>query len=274
MEERTAQKRDKIKNAVQLICAGILLALFLVFSLLNIEYSSDARTNRLIRSALPLIFGVGVVAIALVRMKIKLFSKPQRLLFLLPCFLVAVNNFPFASYFAGESVFLSPTAGQVALFALYCLLVGLFEEGVFRGIVFPILAEKLLHNKRGFLLAFVLSSLLFGLVHLFNLFAGASVGGTFLQVGYSTLIGGLCAFALIQTKNILCCAAVHAVYNFCGLLLDGNLGLGGGIVFTLPTTLMMAVVGVMVGVFVLWKTFTYPEDERKLLYRKFGITEE
>ena len=93
------------------------------------------------------------------------------------------------------------------------------------------------------------------------------------QVGYTILTGGLFAFCLIKTKNILCCAVVHAVYNFCGLLMgaESALGLGTGVVFDLGTVITMLIVSVLVGGFILYKVFTYTEKERIELYAKLAV---
>jgi hypothetical protein len=123
-------------------------------------------------------------------------------------------------------------------------------------------------DKKGLVKTFFLSSVVFGGMHIFNILAGAGVGATILQVGYSTLTGGLFAFVLIKNKNILMCALAHAVYDFCGLLLPK---LGSGTVFDWQTSLTMAVVAVAVGAFVLYSLWKYPETEREELYKKLGF---
>ena len=152
------------------------------------------------------------------------------------------------------------------LFFVYCIAIGLFEEVIFRGILFSILADCFGKDRKGFIKTFVISSLIFGAAHLFN---GFSLG-TILQVGYSILTGGLFAFCLVKTKNILCCALAHGVYNFCGLLFDSMQGLGSGVVFDLGTVLTMVVVSVSIGVFVLYKVYHYAEAEREDLYARLN----
>ncbi|MBQ8284632.1 MAG: CPBP family intramembrane metalloprotease [Clostridia bacterium] len=213
----------------------------------------------------------GMIAVVLImyRFGLKLFKKLQNWLYLLPCLLIAVDNFPFYSYFQGNMRFVDRSLSSVLLFAGYCLVIGMFEECVFRGLIFSILAGYFSKDKAGLIKTFVISSVLFGLAHIFNVFGG-NVGGTLLQVGYTTLTGGLFAFALIKTKNVLCCGIIHAVYNFCGLLLSEQ-GLGGGIVFDLGTGIIMAVISVCVAVFVFYSLYTYKEDELTVLYSRLGI---
>ncbi len=217
--------------------------------------------------------GATAAILLMVRLKIRLFGKPQNWLYLLPCLIIAIDNFQFGAYFNGrmELVYRKPT--DILLFGAYCLSVGLFEECVFRGLIFALLVDVLPQNKRGFLFTYVISSLVFGLFHIFNGFSG----GALLQAGYSTLTGGLFAFCLIKTKNILCCAVVHGLYNFCGLLFGAYnpsqciIGLGSGVVFDKATVVTMVIVSVLVGLFVLYKVFAYSDKERVELYQKLGV---
>lgn len=210
------------------------------------------------------------------RLNVRLFGKPQKWLYLVPCLIVAIDNFQFSAYFHGEMTLVHDKPTDILLFGGYCLSVGLFEECIFRGVFFALLADAFPHNKKGFLWTYFLSSAIFGLTHIFN---GFSVG-TLLQMGYSVLTGGLFAFCLIKTKNVFCCAFVHGLYNFCGMLFSefdagkGFIGLGSGVVFDTGTVITMLIVSLLVGIFVLYKVMTYTERERAVLYEKLGVKSE
>lgn len=246
-----------------------------VFSFFDFSYSDNERIDRLLTLSMPLVFASVLSVCLLIREKSGLFRLPKKLVFALPCLLVAVNNFPFCSYLSGKSVFADIGKTEVAVFTLYCALVGFFEECVFRGVVFALFADRFSKNHKGVLLTFFSSSVTFGFAHVLNLFTGASPVSVVMQIGYSVLIGGLCAYALLKTKNIIVCAFVHALYDFCGLLLDGEIGLGTGIVFDFPTIILTVCIGVAVASFVLYEVFSYSEEERVILYRRlgFGVSE-
>ena len=72
----------------------------------------------------------------------------------------------------------------------------------------------------------------------------------------------------MKAKNILLCALIHGGYDFAGLLLPK---LGGGAVFDWQTMAIMAVVGVAVGLFVLYAVWKYSDEERIELYEKLGF---
>lgn len=255
------------------IIYAVIVALFLLtalFEFLPIEYTQNTVHNRFIKKTIPLIFGIAAVYLLLYKNGSKLFSKPQNLLYFIPCLAVAVNNFPFISYFAGKMQLLHTEALDVTLFLVYCIAVGLFEEGVFRGILIPFVASYFSKDKKGLWLTLIISSAVFGGIHLFNLAYGAGIGATLLQVCYSFLTGGMFAFILIKTKNVFLCAFTHTVYNVAGLLCSTD-GLGAGVVFDLPTGICMGIVAVVVCIFVLISVHKYSKEEQAELYQKLGF---
>lgn len=97
---------------------------------------------------------------------------------------------------------------------LDCAMTSILEEFVFRGVVLGALLKGWGQKQCGKLGAVVVSSILFGLVHLINL-AGdpAALFEVLGQVGYSTLIGILLAAAVLRTGGLVFSVAVHALFN-------------------------------------------------------------
>jgi membrane protease YdiL (CAAX protease family) len=170
----------------------------------------------------------------------------RALLFILPCMAIAVNNFPFLAYMRGDA-YISGGKTEIILFAIMCIGVGLFEELAFRGCVFTLILKNRRKTVKEIFVSIALSSGIFGMIHLTNLFAGASPASVFLQIGYSFLIGGMCSMVLIKTGNIFCSAAVHAVYNFAGLIIPT---LGGGNMLNLPTVIVTALLAIAVAIYI------------------------
>lgn len=264
-------KKQKIRDSILIISIVLLCTASVVLDFLRIPYLKDALRNGLLSKIIQQTCGCAAAILIMVRLKIRLFSRPEKWLFLIPCLIIAIDNFQFHAFFTGKMQLINTHPLDVILFVGYCMAVGLFEECIFRGIVFSLLAGWFPKNKKGFLLTYVISSVIFGLAHILNGFSIA----TLIQIGYTILTGGLFAFCLIKTKNIICCAAIHALYNFCGLLFntESMLGLGAGVVLDGGTMLTMLIVSVLVGGFVLFKVFTYTDEERRKLYQKLGIKE-
>lgn len=262
------KSKKNIRNILEIAFILLFCAVTLALDFVKVTIVPHELRNKYLSKIIQQGCG-GIAAILLMRrLDIRLFGKPQNLLYLIPCVLIAIDNFQFSSYFHGNMQLIHRQPLDFLLFALYCLSVGLFEECIFRGVIFTVIAGLFSKDKKGLLLTFVCSSAVFGLAHIFN--------GSILQVGYTVLTGGLFAFTLMKTKNIFCCAFVHGLYNFCGLLFDtaDRFGLGNGVVFDTGTVITMLVVSVVLGVFVLYSVWKYPQEEQVELYKKLGLSKE
>ncbi len=164
----------------------------------------------------------------------------------LPAFAVAVNNFPFSTVIRGDAE-ITDGMYEVLLLLLECLAVGFFEETAFRGVVFLGILRRNPKNKLWALASIAISSAIFGLVHLVNLFEG-SIGSVLLQIGYSTLIGAMCSVILIKTANIWLCVLIHGLFNFCGAVVPRC---GGGLVWDSFTVILTAVLSLIVTVYMI-----------------------
>ena len=196
------------------------------------------------------------------RKMLRLRSSFKSLLVFLPCMVIAVNNFPFITFFSGRAYVDAPIL-EVLIYALVCLGVGFFEEMAFRGCVFTALLSRRKKRTVDVFWSIVLSSAIFGAIHLVNVFAGASVGSVILQVGYSFLIGGMCSVILIKTSNIWYCVVLHAVYNFAGGVVPEC---GGGVIWDTPTVVLTTVLAVIVAAYVIYLLVKItPDDIDRLL---------
>ncbi|MBE6576768.1 MAG: CPBP family intramembrane metalloprotease [Ruminococcaceae bacterium] len=205
-----------------------------------------------------------IVLVLLSRAKKILYAKPtlSATLCFVPCMLIAINNFPFITFFSGRA-YIDASARSVLLYALVCVCVGLFEEMAFRGCVFTAVLQRMGKRPIDVFWSIAISSAVFGIVHLLNLFAGAGIGSVILQVGYSFLIGGMCSVILIKTKNIWYCVLLHAVYNFAGGVVPEC---GGGEIWDTPTIVLTTIVALVVAAFVIYLLVKIrPEEVTALL---------
>ena len=180
------------------------------------------------------------------------------LLFALPPFLVVVNNMPILSMIWGDAYFVHSAPVYLIWFAAECLAIGLFEELAFRGVIFLMFAEKRYTTRKGLFWSLILTSAVFGGVHLVNVLMGAGIGATILQIGYSFLIGAMCSVVLLKTRNIWICVALHAIYDFCGTLMPT---LGAGTWWDTPTVVFTAVLAVATAAYLVWQFFKLDLDE-------------
>jgi len=90
---------------------------------------------------------------------------------------------------------------------IICLLVGLAEEYIFRGLLFSLFLKLLHDNVFG---AVIGSSVMFGLLHLINLRA-LSFGYVSIQVIFAAAIGILFGTIYVKTKNLSIVILLHAL---------------------------------------------------------------
>lgn len=208
-------KRDRILRAGSLFFLALTV---LLYFRAPVPPGSDETVRMMIRSALPRLSGSAAILLAIIGERFRLTRRPAvfDLAVLLPALLVVLDNLPwYALLFEGNRVGERSLLGWIVLESLA---VGLFEELVFRGMFLPFALRRYARNRKTLFLTVLVSSAVFGLVHLFNLIEGAGIGPTLMQVGYSTLIGGMCAIVLIRTGNLIHCVLLHALFDFGGIL--------------------------------------------------------
>ena len=217
------KKTDALLIGIFAICAGIAV----VFGLPNLIPYSDKALGNLVQDTVPrlsiCIFLVVLLALRGYASVLKPKWRRSHLLWSIPCLLVAVANFPFGALISGEAVI--ERWGLIWIFALKCIAIALLEEIFFRAIVLPFFMERFANNRYRVLISVLGSSSLFALMHLINLFFGAGIGETMLQVGYTFLLGCMLAVMMLKTKNIWLCVIVHALFDFGGNIVT-DLGRG------------------------------------------------
>ncbi len=168
----------------------------------------------------------------------------RSLIFCIPAFVVVINNLHIYTLIIGVEKVTSG-GGMIALLALECFCVGLFEEMAFRGVVFLGILERRRTRVLDIVIAIIISSVIFGIVHSIN-FLYMSPGAVLQQIGYSFLIGAMCSVVLVRTQNIWLCVVLHAIFNFGGALVPT---LGEGFVWDAPTIIMTVIFAIATTVY-------------------------
>ena len=81
-----------------------------------------------------------------------------------------------------------------------------------------------------------------------------------MQVGYSFLIGGMCAIALLKTGCIWIPALIHGIYDAGGFLIESA---GQGEIWTTPAIILTAAVSLPVFGYAVWVMLRITEEEVK-----------
>ena len=209
------------KYAVTLALIALAVTTFVLFELQHKVLTEDPIINEMLG---PTIYQLSIGAlfiwlIYLVGERSYLFFKRisiKQLLWLTPCLLVALVNFPYYGVITGRvNIF---RVDQIGLYIAYVISIALVEELVFRGVLLNVVFGYMRRTKLPYLFSVLISSAIFSAFHLFNIFEGASLESVTLQMSYTFLIG--CMFAVIQIKTgcVWYCVFLHALFNFGGLI--------------------------------------------------------
>ena len=261
-------RRDALKTPlshiiiITLFCAGgVAIPLHYLFGL----FIFDTLTVNLI-SGITIRAILSVIAIIFI---IKYgFTKPLKstcgivgYLLMIPAVLVCVNNAPLVGLITGE-VQITASQINIALFVVYCLVIGIFEETAFRGLVFPLALKVCEKRKYQTFWGVALSSAFFAVAHAIG-FIGGNPLAVLLQIGYSFLIGAMCAISVLYTKNLYFAIFLHTVYDIGGLM-TANIALGNQ--WDTLTIIITAILGVIVCAYMIFALFKFDKKEIKPLY--------
>lgn len=247
----------------------LLMAPLLLYAEYGKPMTDDPVLLPLIRMTLSRTAAAVVFFVILLTMRVRILHPLQKpfgksILLALPAIAVVINNMPILSLITKDAYLVNSEARYIVWFALECLSTGLFEEIAFRGVILMTFLRKRRATHVQLLWGILLSSAVFGGLHLINLFSGAGVGDTVLQVGYSFLIGAMYAVILFKTANIWLCVLLHAVYNFCGLLVPT---LGAGTWWDTPTVIFTTILAVATAVYTVVMFFKMDVRELDRIYR-------
>ena len=121
--------------------------------------------------------------------------------------IISISSFPANS-------FTIPNTPGLLITVLHPLIgTGLFEEVLFRGLILKLLLVAFGDSKKGIIKAVIISSILFGMVHIGNVIAGAGLLPTIFNIIGAVLVGVFYAALYIRTKNLWVVIILHAITN-------------------------------------------------------------
>lgn len=165
--------------------------------------------------------------------------------------------------------------------AIFCLLIGIFEEFLCRGWIQNEFIERFASNRKQIILSIFLSAFIFGGIHISNIWIGGqSVIDTIAQIIQATGIGFLFGAIYYRTKNIWSVVFLHGYWDFA--LFVGELNIIKACtqgdasleykIAILATSTLLALMYITIGLFILRKHKTKglikgeeltPEEETK-----------
>lgn len=203
----------------------VLIILYLVTNSLCLQSfgSNDYRTA-IINTMLSLVLIVLMICLKRVSYygltKVK---KPKEYLFFIPLLLIVSVNI-------WNGININHTYREIIFHTIIMLNVGFIEEVIFRGFLFKMMAKD---NVK---LAIAVSTISFGIGHFINIFNGAELVPTLMQIGYATALGYLFVIIFYKSKSLVPCIVAHSVNNALSIFnVENNLSL-----YVIPLFLMIA----------------------------------
>ena len=124
----------------------------------------------------------------------------KKYLYFIPLiFIVSVNLW--------NGVNINNSKSEIIFYILTMINVGFIEEIIFRGFLFKMMAKDNIN------MAIIVSSITFGVGHIINLFIGADLIPTLLQVCYAISIGYLFVIIFYKSKSLIPCIVTHCLVN-------------------------------------------------------------
>lgn len=228
------KKLSKFSTRHPLIFSIIILLLAIAFTEIPLEpllkNYMDIQTATYITIALE----QGVCAVILVvlikalgLLKSAGFTKPRdwsKVWLVWPIIVLTVLNG--WSLFDGTIVIDSTKPMLIILFILLNASVGFFEEILCRGMMLTVLLKKWGNTQKGIYLSVLISSFIFGLVHILNFIMGRStLPFALTQMAYAMFFGVFFAACLLRTNSIWPAIITHAVFDAFGSI--NEIAVGG-----------------------------------------------
>ncbi|MBR3780963.1 MAG: CPBP family intramembrane metalloprotease [Clostridia bacterium] len=136
-------------------------------------------------------------------------SNPKKFLYFLPLLLIVSVNL-------WSGININNTPQEIVFHILTMLNIGFIEEIIFRGFLFKMM------EKDNIKAAIAVSSITFGIGHIVNLFNGAELVPTLLQICYAMSIGYLFVVIFVKSKSIVPCIIAHSVNNSLSIFNEEN----------------------------------------------------
>lgn len=131
---------------------------------------------------------------------LKTFPKAKEFLYFIPLLLISSVNL-------WTGININNTVHEIIFYILAMCCVGFLEEIIFRGFLFKMM------EKDNVNVAIIVSSVTFGIGHIVNLFNGAEIIPTLLQICYAISAGFMFVTIFQKGKSLWPCIICHALIN-------------------------------------------------------------
>ena len=127
-------------------------------------------------------------------------TNSKKYLYFIPLILIATVNL-------WNGININNSVSEIIIYILNMINIGFIEEIIFRGFLFKMMAKDNIKS------AISVSSITFGIGHIINLFNGAELIPTLMQICYAISIGYLFVIIFYKSKSLIPCIITHSLTN-------------------------------------------------------------
>ena len=184
-----------------LICILLIILYIVINSFCLQNFGVEDYRSTIINT----IFSLGLVVLMVSLKRISYYgltkvTVPRKYLYFIPLVLIISVN-------VWNGININNTYSEIIFHILTMLNIGFIEEIIFRGFLFKMMAKD---NVR---IAIAVSSITFGIGHIVNLFNGADLVPTLMQICYAMSIGYLFVIIFHKSKSLIPCILAHSLNN-------------------------------------------------------------
>lgn len=137
------------------------------------------------------------------------FPNPKKFLYFIPLLILISSNL-------WNGISINHSASEIFAHILIMIGVGFLEEIIFRGFLYKMMAKDNIKS------AVIVSSLTFGIGHIVNLFNGADIIPTLIQICYATAAGFMFVTIFQKGKSLWPCIITHIGINALSIFNNGS----------------------------------------------------
>ena len=193
--------KKKFEKHETLFCIVLIVVYILVNSYCMQNFGTEDYRSTIINT----IFSIALIILMIILKRTsyygltKVTNLKQYLYFIPLLFIASVNLW--------NGININNSTSEVIFHILTMINVGFLEEIIFRGFLFKMMAKD--NIKR----AIIVSAITFGIGHIVNLFNGAELIPTLMQICYAISIGYLFVIIFYKSKSLIPCIITHSLIN-------------------------------------------------------------
>lgn len=183
------------------VCISLIILYIVINSFCLQNFGVEDYRSTIINT----IFSLGLVILMIVLKRTAYYgltkvTDAKKYLYFIPLALIISVNI-------WNGININNTYSEIIFHILTMFNIGFIEEVVFRGFLFKMMAKD---NVK---LAIAVSSITFGIGHIVNLFNGADLVPTLMQICYATAIGYLFVVIFHKSRSLIPCIIAHSLNN-------------------------------------------------------------